>query len=119
MQHKGLEVFRIEPSNAGGAVMIVRWSVYEIETFGVCLVGHVLCDGGPRLTSPVMSWDHKRRVATTRSGREYVLIGPPGKDEDAEHLASVRVLAWAGKARRKIHVLDRSAEINRLLAPEL
>jgi hypothetical protein len=36
--------------------------------------------GVVRLTSPIASIDHGARVATTSSGRQYLLMGPPASE---------------------------------------
>lgn len=66
---------------------LTAWSAREIPTGDRHLVGRTDREG--RVSSPVVAWDKGNRTATTRSGRRYRLLGPPGRDADAEWVWSV------------------------------
>ena len=71
----------------------------DVGRWAVVLVGRVVETGASRVSSPVASIDALARSVTTRSGRVYDLLGPTGKDEDADLLlrldAAARGLAVA------------------------
>lgn len=49
------------------------------------LLGRVLEKHCGEVSSPIIALDPAARVATVESGRVYVLLGPPGVDEDARY----------------------------------
>ena len=70
-------------------VQMSAWSVREVSSplddeTTQHLVGVV--DGLGRVCSPIQEFDRETMTVTTRSGKLYELIGPPGVDIDAEYV---------------------------------
>lgn len=67
-------------------VVLTNWSVTRISS-GVdhwdVLLGRCKESGIGRLSTPLMEFNATAAIAITRSGREYLLSGSPGTDEDA------------------------------------
>ena len=42
--------------------------------------------GEGRVSSKIVEWDQEKMIGTTRSGRKYQLIGPPGFNGDAAYV---------------------------------
>lgn len=70
--------------------LLERWSVrlvhadFDGKGSSLHLVGWAGYEG--RVCSPIQSWDAARRCGISRSGREYRLVGPSGRDVDAEYV---------------------------------
>ncbi len=67
-------------------VVLTNWSVTRISSGADhwdVLLGRCTESNIGRLSTPLMEFNAANAVAITRSGREYLLSGPPGTDEDA------------------------------------
>ena len=82
------------------------WMLIRTETGDVHVVGYNLTEGEGRVSSPLMTFDPATRIATTRSGRRYVLQGEPGMDPDAKYTFA----AWC-EITRVVRWDDVSAEV--------
>ena len=67
-------------------ITLERWAVYETERSEHHFVGYSLETRSGRVSSAIVSYDSKTQTGVTRSGRLYVLTGPPSIDEDAEYV---------------------------------
>ncbi|PMY01398.1 hypothetical protein, partial [Pseudomonas sp. GW460-13] len=47
-------------------------------------VGFSIADQDGRVSTPIVSFNLGKRTGITASGRRYILVGPPGFDDDAE-----------------------------------
>ena len=70
-------------------VQMSMWSVREVSSFldeetTQHLVGVV--DGYGRVCSPIQEFDRETMTVTTRSGKLYELIGPPGDGVDSRYV---------------------------------
>ena len=70
-------------------VQMSMWSVREVsspflEETTQHLVGVV--DGLGRVCSPIQEFDRETMTVTTRSGKLYELIGPPGDGVDSQYV---------------------------------
>lgn len=64
------------------AVVMSPWAVVEVMPSGERhLCGWIGYEG--RVSSAITAFDPRTRMATTRSGRQYRLVGPPGYNRDA------------------------------------
>ena len=74
------------PTEVQPDVVLTHWSVIRISSGAEhwdVLLGHCTESGIGRLSTPLMEFNATNAIATTRSGREYLLSGPHGVDEDA------------------------------------
>jgi hypothetical protein len=70
-------------------VVLENWSVMRIssgDNHWDVLLGRCMESGIGRLSTPVVEFDPANAIATTRSGRQYLLSGPSGSDEDAMYI---------------------------------
>lgn len=70
-------------------VVLENWSVMRISSGADhwdVLLGRCTESAIGRLSTPVMEFDAASAIATTRSGRQYLLSGPSGSDEDAMYV---------------------------------
>jgi ATP-dependent Lon protease len=71
---------------------IMQWIVYEVTGWlgnpekTRHLSGYMGFQYGGRASTPIMSYDHNTRTATTASGRKYLLMGGSGHSRDAEYV---------------------------------
>ncbi len=70
-------------------ITLRRWRVMEIEgrngNRSRHVWGHDVKNGLGRASSPIMQFDWDAMVATTRSGRNYRLVGLPGNSRLGRH----------------------------------
>jgi len=69
---------------------LYQWQVFEVSSpnsdrLDRHLAGTSSTDPG-RVSSRLVDFDHEKRVGTTRSGRRYKLMGPPGFSSDAQYV---------------------------------
>lgn len=64
-------------------ITLIRWRVFETELKERHLVGYCLETHKGRVSSAIQSFSTTTRLAVTRSGRAYELVGPPSQDLDA------------------------------------
>lgn len=73
------------------------WTIYRIDTIdGKGTEDHLVCSltprsigGKGRVTSAIQSFNKDTKTITTRSGRQYELVGEPGFDGDADYVWGV------------------------------
>lgn len=79
-----MSIWRVDPTDVEPSTALVRFQVMRAENTGEQhLVGWAQDVREGRVSSPVVAWDPVKRLAVTRSGRVYELVGPPGLDDDA------------------------------------
>lgn len=66
------------------SLQLARWSVRQTERGSRYLVGYNISDQEGRVSTAIQGFDVSTARVTTRSGRTYELVGPPGHDPDAE-----------------------------------
>jgi hypothetical protein len=101
-----------QPSAADQPVAtLVRWRFLRAST-GLHLVGYCLerCEG--RVSSAIVRVDLASRQCASVSGRNYVLRGPGGHDEDAAWV-------WSQVAGSNGLTEDLTSELEANLAPEV
>lgn len=74
-------------------ITLIRWRVFETELKERHLVGYCLETHKGRVSSAIQSFNTTTRLAVTRSGRAYELVGPPSQDLDALYVWRV----WSEK----------------------
>ena len=77
-----LEEGVVAPTRAGPtqAFRLVCWTLVRLPVGGQRhLLGYRMEDLRGRTTSPIISYDHATRTATTSSGNRYRLFGPPSE----------------------------------------
>ena len=70
-------------------VTLIRWRVLRLKAKKVSIdlvLGWCLEDGHARMSTPIKQHDAKARTLTTKSGRVYVVEGPPDYDDDAQYI---------------------------------
>jgi len=87
-------------------ITIVRWRVLEI-TEGPCkgqrhLNGYCLENREGRASTQIVSFDPRKKICVTKSGRRYHLFGPSGFDGDGDYVWQI----WS----RSISTIDVSQE---------
>lgn len=79
-------------------VKLVRWRVLEIlegpRQGERHLVGYNAADWEGRVSGTIVSVDAETKRCTTRSGRVYELVGPPGFDPDGDYVWRVWLRAY-------------------------
>lgn len=73
--------------------LLCRWRVYRFvvdDKHWDVLTGWDIGHACGRCSTPVIVLDAKQAIAQTRSGRVYVLEGPPGCDDDALYVFHAR-----------------------------
>jgi hypothetical protein len=90
------------PVGCAPEVVLVRWMLIRTERHEVHAVGYNVDDREGRVSSPIVRFDRRRRLATTRSGRIYRLDGEAGTDSDARYVFD----AW-----RRINGVTRWSEV--------
>ena len=76
-------------------ITLVRWRVLEI-TEGPCkgqrhLNGYCRENREGRASTPIVSFDPRKKICVTKSGRRYHLFGPSGFDGDGDYVWQI----WA------------------------
>lgn len=75
------------PDKAETKIQMTSWSVREVSSSDINegstqhLIG--LVNGYGRVCSPIQEFDRETMIATTRSGKQYKLLGEPGLNMDA------------------------------------
>lgn len=70
-------------------VTLIRWRVLRLKAQKVSIdlvLGWCLEDGHARMSTPIKQHDANARTLTTKSGRIYVVEGPPDYDDDAQYI---------------------------------
>lgn len=73
-----IEAFRPLPISLEPSTKLLDWAVFDVEIEGKKSRHYVgVAWDGARVCSPIQSYDPKRRVGISRSGRAYRLVGTP------------------------------------------
>lgn len=88
-----MSIYRPPPPDEVPEITLLRWRVYRVPTRDGGRTDHFVgydtsCMEG-RASSPIMTFNAETMMGSTRSGRIYVLSGPPGNDLDAEYVWSL------------------------------
>ncbi|AQV92539.1 hypothetical protein BJN34_01340 [Cupriavidus necator] len=67
-------------------IWLERWRVIQADRESRHFVGFSVEDQDGRVSTPIVSFNPAERSGLTASGRRYVLVGPPGFDDDAEYV---------------------------------
>ncbi|ANB77352.1 hypothetical protein AYM40_35340 [Paraburkholderia phytofirmans OLGA172] len=81
-----MSIGKVKPLTEEHDIVLIRWRVLRADNGTDRLVGARLDDFDGRVSSALTEFDRERMVATTRSGRVYLLQGPPGYNADAEYV---------------------------------
>lgn len=90
------------------SLQLVRWSVRQTERGSRFLVGYNVSDQEGRVSTAIQCFDVSTARVTTHSGRTYELVGPPGRDADAEWV-------WQNVASPDLKWTDVSEELEAAL----
>lgn len=78
------------PSKTESVVELCQWSIKNVKfsngTESRHAVGVLSYDGSGRVCSPIVSFDHERMEAITRSGKCYRLIGNSGGSMNGDYV---------------------------------
>lgn len=69
---------------------LTNWRIVSTESSELHLVGYAIENHEGRVSSCIVEFDKDARIAKTRSGRLYELVGESGHHSDAEYVLS----AW-------------------------
>ncbi|WP_224984219.1 hypothetical protein [Geomonas agri] len=94
------------------SLQLIRWSVRQTERGSRYLVGYNISDHEGRVSTAIQNFDASTARVTTRSGRIYQLVGPPGRDPDAEWV-------WQNMASPDLKWTDVSDELEVALQEHL
>ena len=94
-----MPIWKPAPVDEVPELVLVRWMLIQLPDGNVHAVGWNTVEGEGRVSSPLKEVDTDARCAVSRSGRRYVLRGPPGHDSDALYvfqawLALNRLTTW-------------------------
>lgn len=67
-------------------VWLERWRVLQAELVFRHFVGFSIADQDGRVSTRILSFNAVERTGITASGRRYILVGPPGFDDDAQYV---------------------------------
>jgi hypothetical protein len=81
-----MTVWTTAPVEAEPDIVLVRWTVREIDAGTRHFVGARADEFTGRVSSKIVNFDPARMVGVTRTGRLYHLEGPPGFNADAEYV---------------------------------
>lgn len=98
-----MPIWPARPLSEAPEVILECWRIMQTVSGELHLIGARPERGTHRVSSAVVEIDITRQVATTRSGRRYVLIGDPGSNEDDAR--SYVWLAWC-RSNRVIEFRD-------------
>lgn len=75
-------IWTVAPVSEQPRLTLIRWRVFETELGERHFVGYCRENRNGRVSSAIETLDPSTRRATTRSGRVYQLVGPPGNDPE-------------------------------------
>lgn len=81
-----MPLWRPAPPGRTPTVTLQRWRVIETERGERHFVGRDLADFSGRVSSAIQKYAASTHEGETLTGRKYRLDGPPGPDDDAEHV---------------------------------
>lgn len=82
-------MWKVRSVTAQPSITLVRWRVFETEFNERHFVGYCLETHKGRVSSAIQSFSTTTRLAVTRLGRAYELVGPPSQDLDALYVWTV------------------------------
>lgn len=88
-----MPTWEVRSITAQPCITLVRWRVFETEFKERHFVGYCRETHKGRVSSAIQSFNTTTRLAVTRSGRAYALVGPPSQDLDALYVWRV----WSEK----------------------
>jgi hypothetical protein len=88
-------------------IVLRHWSIRQLPDGSRHFVGYNHRDREGRVSSTIVEFDVATMRGRTRSGRVYEIVGPPGRDGDAEYV-------WASWCR--IFEVDRETVV--IVSPE-
>ncbi len=94
-----MSIHRVTAVSVVPEVVLSDWSFFRTDKNEVHLAGFNETEQEGRVSSRIVSFDRALKMAQTRSGRAYFLVGGPGLGLDAEYvmnrwLAINDVKAW-------------------------
>lgn len=107
-----MPAWEVRTISAQPGITLVRWRVFETELKERHFAGYCPETHKGRVSSAVQSFDPTTRLAVTRSGRVYELVGPPSQDLDALYVWGV----WSGKNNVESYT-DVTARIDASVTP--
>jgi len=81
-----MPVWRAQPVQEQSALTLRSWQVVQLPNGERHLVGYCIENKEGRTSSVLRQIDVRTLNVTTRSGRTYVLDGPPGHNPDADYV---------------------------------
>ena len=81
-----MTLYMTRPVGEQPTLTMSNWNVVELEDGSRHLVGFIEENRDGRVSSPVASLDTASLEVRTRTGRRYILHGPPGEHLDANYV---------------------------------
>jgi hypothetical protein len=81
-----MSIWMSRPVEEEPTITLVRWRIFETEMGQRHFVGARLDESSGRVSSAIVDIHVDSRTGTTESGRVYILVGPPGFDDDAQYV---------------------------------
>ena len=104
-----MSIWAASPCDQEPEITLTRWRIWRTDSGSDHLVGERADLGTGRVSSAVQHFDLERKLVTTRSGRKYKLLGPPGYSDDAKYV-------WDGWCR--LNRVERSTDVTLEIYPE-
>jgi hypothetical protein len=81
-------IHSIVPVDVQPVTVMIRWRLVQVRRADDRRTRHLVgrADEEGRVSSEIVKLDLQALAATTKSGRVYVLEGPPGRDGDAAYV---------------------------------
>jgi len=83
-----MAIWKTEPVSIQPEITLRQWRAKRLPDDELHLVGFCVENVEGRVSSAVQQIDPVKRIAVTRSGRAYRLLGPPGHNSDAAYVWS-------------------------------
>ena len=83
-----MPLWKPAPVGVEPEIVLLRWTVREIDAGSRHFVGARADDFSGRVSSAIVNFDSATMIGITRTGRAYRLEGPPGVNQDAEYVWS-------------------------------
>ena len=99
-------VWASRPISQEPSIQLIRWQVIQLPDGARHCVGYNLAWPEGRVSSPIVSIDLSTMKVITRSGRVYLLDGPPGWHPDAEHVLGIWLHAHGLQREQAVNVSD-------------
>jgi hypothetical protein len=78
-----MPIWPATPVSESPAVALCSFAAFRTSRKEVHLLGYNATESAGRVSSALVAFNRKTRIATTRSGRKYVLINSPGFNLEA------------------------------------